>query len=215
MFADHYVEWRKTRMQCIHKYFNTNFFKSKTLLELGCGYADLGNAFYELGASVTSSDARSEHIDIVKKKYPHIETALIDCDNDTIEKKYDIILHWGLLYHLTNVKKHLENVLQQCDILLLETEVCDSFSAEDSVCVDEEGYDQSINKKGIRPSQYYIEKILEENAFKFKLIKDSILNSGFHHYDWEITDSKTFNSGLRRFWICWKNECPIITKLHS
>ena len=72
--------------------FNAKWCKDKTLLELGCGYADIGNMFYDLGAIVTSSDAREEHLDIVKQKYPHIKTLVIDGDNDNIQDNYDIIL---------------------------------------------------------------------------------------------------------------------------
>jgi hypothetical protein len=59
--------------------------------------------FYELGSIVTSSDIRKEHLDIVAQKYPNIKTLLFDGDNDSIQDKYDIILHWGLLYHLKEI----------------------------------------------------------------------------------------------------------------
>jgi 2-polyprenyl-3-methyl-5-hydroxy-6-metoxy-1,4-benzoquinol methylase len=123
MFNDHYVNWRISRMNGVKKYISPSYFKSKTLLELGCGHADIGNMFYELGAIVTSSEGRKEHLDVVKQKYPHIETFLFDCDNNyiSIKDKYDIIVHWGLLYHLNEIEVHLEKVSQKCDILLLET----------------------------------------------------------------------------------------------
>ena len=198
-------------MNGIKKYISLEYLKSKTLLELGCGYADIGNMFHELGAIVTSSDARKEHLDIVQQKYPHIKTLLIDSDNDNITQKYDIILHWGLLYHLSEIEKHLEMVSEKCDVLFLETEVCDSDDKKFYISIDENGYDQAFNNKGIRPSPYYVEDILEKNGFKFKMIKDPILNSDIHCYDWDINNSKTSKAGLRRFWICWKNiNSPLI-----
>ena len=130
MFAGHYIDWRSSRMNGVKKYISPEYFKSKTLLELGCGHADIGNMFYELGAIVTSSDARKEHLETVKQKYPHIKTLLIDGDNDSIKEKYDVIVHWGLLYHLSEIEMHLEKVSQKCDILLLETEVSDSNNKE-------------------------------------------------------------------------------------
>ena len=192
-------------MNGVTKYISPEFFKSKTLLELGCGYADIGNMFYELGSNVTSSDGRKEHLEVVNQKYPHIQTLLIDGNNDSIIEKYDIIVHWGLLYHLNEIEKHLENVSQKCDILLLETEVSDSDNSQFYISTNENGYDQAIDNKGIRPSPSYVENLLEKNGFKFKLIKDPILNSYFHCYDWDISNSNTWMHGLRRFWICWKN----------
>ena len=193
------------------KYISSDYFRSKALLELGCGHADNGNMFYELGANVTSSDARKEHLNVVEKKYPNIKTLLIDGDNDSIKDKYDIILHWGLLYHLNNIEIHLENVSQKCDVLLLETEVYDSDDKDFNKSTDENGYDQAYNNTATHPSPRYIEYLLEKNGFQFKLIKDPILNSSFHCYDWEISNSKTWKHGLRRFWICWKNvESPLV-----
>ena len=211
MFTGHYTSWRNTRMNGVKKYISPEYFKSKTLLEVGCGHADIGNMFHELGAVVTSSDGRKEHLDIVNQKYPHIKTLLIDGDNDTIKEKYDIIVHWGLLYHLKEIEAHLGNVSQKCDMLLLETEVSDSDDKEFYISTNEKGYDQAFNNKGIRPSPSYIEQVLEKNGFKFKMIKDPILNSASHRYDWEISNSKTHTNGLRRFWICWKNiESPLV-----
>ncbi len=211
MFQEHYVNWRISRMNGVKKFISPDYFKSKTLLELGCGYADIGNMFYELGANVTSSDVRKEHLEVVEKKYPNIKTLLIDGDNDSIKDKYDIIVHWGLLYHLNEIKTHLENVSQKCDVLLLETEVSDSDDKEFCLSTDEHGYDQAYNNKGIRPSPSYVEYLLEKNGFQFKLVKDPILNSDFHCYDWDISNSKNWKYGLRRFWICWKNiDSPLV-----
>lgn len=211
MFTSHYIDWRMSRMNGLKKYISPEYFKSKTLLELGCGYADIGNMFSELGAIVTSSDARKEHLENVNKTYPHIKTLLIDGDNDSIVEKYDIIIHWGLLYHLNEIELHLEKLSQKCDVLLLETEVCDSDDSTFYISTNENGYDQAFNKNGIRPSPSYVEDVLTKNGFQFKLIKDPILNSDFHCYDWDISNSKGWRHGLRRFWICWKNiDSPLV-----
>lgn len=112
---------------------------------------------------------------------------------------------------MKEIKIHLENVSQKCDVLLLETEVSDSDDKEFYLSTDEGGYDQAYNKKGIRPSPSYVEYLLEKNGFQFKLVKDPILNSDFHRYDWDISNSKNWKNGLRRFWICWKNiESPLV-----
>jgi len=212
MFTGHYEDWRKSRMNAIQKYIHPGYFQSKTLLELGCGYADIGNMFYELGANVTSCDARTEHLDVVKERYPHIKTFVFNGENDDIAEKYDIILHWGLLYHLSKIEEHLEKVLQKCDVLLLETEVSDSDDPQFYISIDESGFDQAYHNEGIRPSQQFVEKELKKNGFEYKLIKDPIINSTFHVYDWDITNSNTWKGGYRRFWICWKNvDSPLVS----
>jgi hypothetical protein len=209
MFVGHYDGWRNSRMNGVKKYIKPHYFNNKTLLELGCGYADIGNIFSRLGAIVTSSDGREEHLRVVNQRYPHIRTLLIDGDNINALEKYDIIVHWGLLYHLKEIETHLEKVLQKCNVLLLETEVSDSDDKDFYIKTNEDGPDQALNNQGIRPSPNYVESILEKNGFRFKLIKDPILNSGFHCYDWEITNSNTWRHGLRRFWICWRIDSPV------
>jgi len=210
-FTGHYSKWIQSRMNGISKYITPEFFKSKTLLELGCGHAHIGNEFHELGAIVTSTDARYEHLEKVNKIYPHIKTQILDAEKDVIPNNFDIILHWGVLYHLNEIEIHLSKIAQKCDVLLLETETIDSDDNTFYINMNEKGYDQAFNGTGIRPSPAYVEKVLEKNGFKFQLIKDPILNANYHVYDWEIKNTKTCRDGWRRFWICWKNmESPLI-----
>lgn len=211
MFQGHYIDWRESRMNTVKKYISSDYFKLKRVLEVGCGYADIGNEFYKLGAVVSSSDARQEHIEIVKTRYPHINTLIIDGDNDTIPEHYNIIVHWGLLYHLNEIEIHLEKILQKCDVLLLETEVADSDDPTFYIKTNENGFDQAFSSVGIRPSSSYVERILKQNGFEYKMITDSMLNSDFHIYDWEIQNTNTWRHGLRRFWVCWKNvDSPLL-----
>jgi predicted RNA methylase len=213
MFVGHYIEWRKSRMAGIKKYIQEDFFKSKTLLELGCGCGDIGNEFSQLGTIVSCCDARKEKIEIVKKRYPEINTFLYDGDKEKIEIKYDIILHWGLLYHLHEIENHLENILKKCDILLLETEISNSTVDTHYIKTEEKGSDQAYNSIGIRPSQSYVEKIIKKNGFNYLLIKDPILNTENHKYNLELQNTNTYEQGKRRYWICWKSKYEIINFL--
>lgn len=211
-FNGHYFPWTASRMNGIKKYMLPDYFKSKTLLELGSGHAHVGSKFRDLGAIVTCSDAKKEHVAIINKVYPDIKTQIIDVENDSIEDHYDIILHWGLLYHLAEIETHLERVSQKCNVLLLESEVCDSNDDTFYVSQNEVGFDQAFNGKAIHPSPAYVERILKKNGFEFKRINDPILNAEFHHYDWKPLNTNTWTVGMRCFWICWKNvESPLIT----
>ena len=108
------------------------------------------------------------------------------------------------MYHLGEIEVHLKKVSENCDIILLETEVSDSDDDSFYILNKESGPDKAINGKGIRASEKYIEKVLSNNGFKYLMIKDKIVNSFPHTYDWEIKNTKTWNSCyMRRFWICW------------
>ena len=113
MFRGHYDNWIQSRINGLLKYIPNTYFENKTLLELGGGHGHVGNEFYKLGADVTTSDGRHEHIDSVKHTYPFLKTLYINGEKDDIATKYDIILHWGLLYHLSEIEIHLKKVSEK------------------------------------------------------------------------------------------------------
>lgn len=216
MFQDHYVGWRNARISTTLHLVGPDFFKGRSILELGAGFAEIGDFFQSnFDCQVTSSEGRLEHVEIIRTKIMNGEYSpklLVRHDNMehvfNTDTKYDIIIHWGLLYHLSDVELHLKDILQHTDYIFLETEVCDSL---EDVClkVTECGYDQAISNTGSRPSPRYVERILDENGFNFELIKSNTLNSSIHIYDWDHDPHRRvlFHHGLRRFWVCWRKTC--------
>lgn len=191
-------------MRGVKKYISENFFQGKTLLEVGCGYGDVGALFSQLGSRVTSSDVRVEHIAIAGGRHPELTCKIVDSDKEKINQKFDIIVHWGLLYHLTNIESHLADVTANCDYLLLETEVADSSDVDYCVKHAERGCDQAFSNVGSVFSWAMIENLLKKNGLEFLKVTDSVLNAEFHHYDWPVKDDKRHVMGQRCFWICWK-----------
>lgn len=211
-FDGMYDPWRESRLRGLRKYISPDVFEGKTLLELGCGHADNGIALQSFGCKVDVTDAREEHLDVVRSRYPSLNVYKLDADHDEIPKKYDIILHWGMLYHIAAVDTHMADVLSKCDILLLETEVSDTTEIFTQT-TNEAGPDQAFNGIGSRPSAGYIHRIFETHGFQYRMIKDSVLNSDYHIYDWEPTNTRQWKHGLRRYWIAWKSQCPIRPEL--
>ena len=210
-FSFHYDGWRQSRMNGLCKYVDASFFQEKTLLELGCGFGHLGYIFSTLGCKVTCSDVRDNHLEQVRQRYPDLLTKRFDCDLERFTEHYDIILHWGVLYHMNknSVEEHLRDVLSHCDVCLLETEVCDSDDPNFFIEVNEhDAQDQAYYHVGCRLSPTCIEQIVLQCNFNISRIIDPILNSDFHQYDWQIGNTKTWKHGLRRFWICWNKDIP-------
>jgi len=208
---DKYFIWNESRFNCINKYINNSFFTNKNVLEVGCGFGDNGNNFTKLNCNVTSTDIRKNFIDIGKQKYPHINFNIFDAENEKINKFYDIIVDYSLSNHLKNFDLHLIDVCKNCNYLFLELEVSDALYDDFIITNEEYGEDQSFYKIGSKPSENYVDRILSENNFNFKVIKDSILNTNDHKYDWCIKNTNKYNPSQNRYWICWKNniECPI------
>lgn len=179
--------------------------KGKTILELGCGYGDIGMHFSKLGAEVTLAEGRQEHVDLLKQRYPNVNVLRIDQDQDwDIDEVFDIVIHMGVLYHLYNWQDEIKRMLPKGKIIFLETEVANrsSDSFEMIVNEDKERYDQSLHGPSKRASAAYIEKILKECGVEFQRYDDPALNSAGHKYDWVVNDNgpEWTAAANRRFW---------------
>lgn len=57
-FQNHYEYWRAKRIVAIVEHYGENFFKGKKILELGCGYGDIGKVLISIGAEVIFCEGR-------------------------------------------------------------------------------------------------------------------------------------------------------------
>lgn len=195
----YHPEWQQSRIRFIIGKFGNEYFKDKSVLELAPFNGYIGNCFYELGAKVTCVEGREENVKNIKTNFPNL---IVHTNNlDTPEwtwGKFDIIINWGLLYHLeNNHEKVLENCIKNSDLLLLESVICGD-DKEIISYVNEIGIDQSISNKGGRPSIKWVESILQKYNCKFELCTSAALNAGLHIYTGEGTPNYD-----RRMWIIY------------
>ncbi len=207
-----YTELKRNRIKVIVNHFGGDWFVGKKLLELGCGHADMGNIFYMLGSDLTVTDARKEHLEVVKSKYYYLKRVLYDLDNKDwpFEKYYDLILNMGILYHVKEFEQLLKNCLSNCKNMFLESVVSDSDDPN-FVTYRQEGIgiDQAFNGIGCRPSGANIERIIKEKGFSFERCFEKDLNSLDNLFDWKPKNSGHFirfidgkSVHLRRAWFC-------------
>ena len=159
-------------------------------------------------------EGRPENVENIKRDYPNVTAEVANLDSTDWEwGHYDIIINFGLYYHLENFhKEHLINCINNCDLMFFESVIYDSFESE-IYFRTENGIDQSLSPVGGTPSTSFVENIFNEMQCDYKKYSDSSLNSlaslgdnNFqnmytHHYDWLDTNSKIFNQWSRRFWI--------------
>jgi SAM-dependent methyltransferase len=202
-FAGHYVEWRDRRIAAIVEHYGRDFFAGKSVLELGCGFGEIGLRFRDLGARVVFSDGRAEHLETIRAKFPEVETVVADLESEwPFEGRFDLIIHMGVLYHLKNYEHSLRAACANCEHLVLETEVCDSDDPETELFVNEEGYDQALSHVGSRPSAPRVERILDECQMIHSRVRDARCNAGYHTYDWLVGNTMSWRHGQRRLWFC-------------
>jgi hypothetical protein len=158
-----------------------------------------------LGAEVHCLEGRIENVINIKNDYPNITAEVADLDSpDWNWGHYDIIINFGLYYHLEKFhKEHLQNCINNSDLMFFETVIYDSSEPE-IYFRNEVGDDQSLTSIGGTPSTSYVENILKEYNMQYKKYTDPFLNNFEHKYDWPDTGFKSFNQFHRRFWIIKK-----------
>lgn len=208
---NHYVDWRNARINKIEKIFGADFFRGKDILEVGAGKGVIGKYLHDQwGANVTFTEGRAELVEYIRQTNPGANVYQINHEQPwELAEKFDIIIHWGLLYHLFRWRKDLLRIkshLREGGILFLESEVFDSdLDQEFNVNEDKQIDDQSLIGVGTRASALAIENELSKIGFTFKRYDDADLSDANHRYDWELKNTKCLHSsyGLRRFWVCY------------
>lgn len=206
----HYTDWNKKRISAILDYYGEDFFKGKTVLEVGCGWADMWAFFASLGADVTVSDARVEHINVIKERHPELTAMVVDSEDTDWQyprDHYDIIIHFGVLYHLANPDESIALVSKHCDTLIIETIVSDSDDPDKIQFRDEEtgAWGMAHSGTGNIPSYGYVEANLEKNGMEVTRIpKPAMCDSGAHKYSWKRVNNGGFKPAQRAMWFCKK-----------
>jgi hypothetical protein len=201
--STYHPEWQENRIKFILSRYPKEFFKGKSVLELGSYNGYIGSTLQKLGANVTVIEGREENVENIKRDYPNINKTYcynLDCA-DWPHGKFDIIIHFGLYYHLEfEHKNNLINCINNCDLMFFETVIHDSI--EEKIHFREEsGNDQSMSDNGGAPTSNYVEKIFKKCDVSYTKISSSELNAGNHHYDHEDKNSDKPDQFARRFWI--------------
>ena len=205
--TNYHKDWQNNRINFILSMYPKEFFKDKKILELGSFNGYFGESFRRMGASVLSIEGRPENVISIRNNFPELLIECRDLDTNTWEwGEWDIIINFGLIYHLEkHHKEHLENCINNCNLLFLESVIYDSNQSE-IFFKNESGGDQSLSDVGGTPSTSYVEDILNNLNTKFTKYTTSNLNGIYHHYDWVDTGLKNYDGWARRFWVVVNNQ---------
>lgn len=212
LFHHSYRHWRAIRITKILEIYGFDHFAGRKVLELGAGHGDIGAALAELGADVLCLDGRIENINYGRLKFrnlPNFRLEYCNLDGDFSHSgEFDLIINFGLLYHLEDLEGHLKRCFAMANDMVIETVVCDSTDPYKviMVCENSDVNEEALGEKGSRPSPFYIERIAKENGFEVDRYFTSDLNSSAFIYDWEHRDDNRDGGwDLRRFWRMRRN----------
>ncbi|NNM72026.1 class I SAM-dependent methyltransferase [Enterovirga aerilata] len=208
IFEVSYAYWRIKRINKILEIYGEDFFRGKRILELGSGLSDIGAFFADLGAEVLCLEGRQETVRLARLKHRKVDRLRIeqhDLEQDFSRfGRFDLLIHFGLLYHIPDVDGHLSRCFAMADEIVLESVVCDSTNPEKIVLVEGNSnvIEECLHGTGSRPSPSYVERIAEENGFLVARHFTSDLNvDRLFVYDWEHKNDGNLGGWRnRRFW---------------
>ena len=206
IFGKNFNNWRIKKCQFLIDYFGINWFKNKKILEVGCGFGHIGLFFKSLGGMVDFSDGRLENLYEVKNRDNTVNVYHHNYEEEKpITKYYDLIIHFGVLYHLNYWEKNLKNVINHCSNLVLDTAVNKYNGSVEFKIINfkyEHEFHGPINGIGTLTSAKNIEKIFDLNNLKYQRFDNNELNTE-HFYDWESENYK--NDGKIKILNDWCN----------
>lgn len=204
----HYRESELTRLLNLFAHVDAGRWKGMRILEVGAGLGRMGDAFEHLGFDVTSSDGRPEYVNRMKSRGRSSQVLDLDGDSNTIGD-YDLILAFGVLYHLSRPDSFIQRCGKSAKALVLETVVCDDPKPVLLSVPERSGWrgkDQALHRMGCRPSPSWVEGSCR--AAGFDLIRDissPLANWPTGSYDWTPRGTGEWRRNgvnLRKMWVC-------------
>ena len=133
------LPFEKVKNKIEYKQYKNNYV---IILYKDNGY--ISNELSKLGADCTVYEGREENINIGKNKFPHIKFIKVDLENQIPIDKFDIVLNFGVFYHLKNPENFLRKTLLLFnDMMLLDGNVSTNGSRYQMDNPDD--YDQSLH----------------------------------------------------------------------
>jgi FkbM family methyltransferase len=137
-------------------------------VDAGCGVGFFSQTLAEHGLNVCGFDARAENVDEARRRFPGIPFGQADIEDRGICQlgRFDLVLCFGLLYHLENplqAVRNLHAITEKC--LLLESMCLPGESCTLLLRQEARQDDQSLREMACYPSEGSLVKMLYRARF--------------------------------------------------
>jgi FkbM family methyltransferase len=137
-------------------------------VDAGCGVGFFSQTLAECGLNVCGFDGREENVTEARRRFPHIPFEQADIEEKAILElgKFDLVLCFGLLYHLENpllAIRNLRGLTGKC--LLLESMCLPGEDASMVLREEPSQGDQSLSDVAWYPSEGSLVKMLYRAGF--------------------------------------------------
>src|SRR6266849_60721 len=137
-------------------------------VDAGCGVGFFSQTLAECGLNVCGFDGRGENVEEARRRFPHIPFEQGDIEERAILQlgRFDLVLCFGLLYHLENpllAIRNLRGLTEKC--LLMESMCLPEEKSSMLLRVEQRQEDQSLTDVACYPSEGSLVKILYRAGF--------------------------------------------------
>lgn len=158
-----------------------------SVLEVGSGIGDHSHYYIDRGCMITITEARSENLQYLRKRYPHCDVQFLDMENPSLVKAspFDVVHCYGLLHHLRNPEQALEFLGRSTNrILFLETCVSFGESKEINLVTEmQSNPTQAYSGTGCRPTRPWLFNQLQ-GLFEYVYLPKTQPNNEEFPLDW-------------------------------
>jgi SAM-dependent methyltransferase len=140
----------------------------RTALDAGCGLGVFSGLLRNLGFAVTAFDGRLENIEEASKRHPGIRFQMADLEDPSVKTFgcFDLVLCFGLLYHLENPFRCIRNLGELTHrLLVIESMYIDNPAP--TLLLRDEGLteDQGLQHIAFYPTESCLVKMLYRAGF--------------------------------------------------
>lgn len=141
-----------------------------TALDVGCGLGFFAQILSENELKVLGIDGRQVNVNEARHRYPALKFEARDIDDSSTAGlgAFDLVLCFGLLYHLENPLRAVRHLRALSGKVLLLESMCLASDEPFALLRDEHGTDdQSLTRLAFYPSEGCIVKMLYGSGFSF------------------------------------------------
>jgi SAM-dependent methyltransferase len=161
-----------------------------TAADIGCGLGFFANVLHSHGFRVGAIDGREENVREGRVRYPEINFHVANVETPEVLEAgtFDLVLCFGLLYHLENPFRAIRNLCSLTDKVLLVESMCAPGSEPRMEFLDEyEAEDQGLNYVAFYPTESCLVKMLYRAGFPFVY---ALAEAPDHADFWELQKKK-------------------------
>jgi SAM-dependent methyltransferase len=151
----------------------------QTVIDVGCGLGYFSGFLHSLGFQVTAVDGRGENVEKARQRFSQISFHTINAEDPTIRDlgRFDIVLCFGLLYHLENpflAIRHLHAMASK--LLLVESVILPGSEPTMGLVNEGPREDQGLNHIAFYPTESCLVKLMYQagfpNVYRFDKMPD-------------------------------------------